>query len=602
MRSIRIRLLLMLLALITLVVGGLSWYVYEQTILLLKAKEIATAELIKNQCDKRTDEYKEQFNDRLVHQADRLGRQAYEKVELFHVNKLQSTHLIGSITSIVANPTVHFFSLPAVAQSISNNDNRMIFLLYANRTISIEDRALDGDEYYHIWTTRASVRSKNLPEDCFMGEQIPRESLPVYQPVVHEETLKCGKRFCMVTLKIPMTYVRIFPGVEMGLPPMGSRRNQPRPNTSDFRDWQTNRSIIVQIARETDARDKILGTYQVEMNRDLTALRQESEQVRKDTLNRLILICLGTISLCALAITWVTRASLAPLVNVADAVTDLTPKDLRLKLHGQELDPRKMPEELSPIVQRLQESLESLDMAFAREKRATADISHELRTPLASLMTTVQVALRKPRTAEEYKGTLKQCVETGSHMTMLVERLLVLSRLDAGVDQVRKEPVNIVELVGQCVDMLRPIADQRQITIEMDVDDSASMLEPQPSDAAKLREVLVNLIDNAVHYNKDQGSVTLRVAAAPKSVILEVIDTGVGMTPETQSHLFERFFRADLSRQSETVNAGLGLAIVKGYVDLFGGTISVTSTPNQGTTFRVTLPRVTNAVPAPIGV
>ena len=100
-----------------------------------------------------------------------------------------------------------------------------------------------------------------------------------------------------------------------------------------------------------------------------------------------------------------------------------------------------------------------------------------------------------------------------------------------------------------------------------------------------------------VHYNNDEGSVTLRISAAPKSVILEVIDTGVGMSPETQSHLFERFYRADPSRQSETVNAGLGLAIVKGYIDLFGGTISVSSAPGKGSTFRVALPRVMSAVP-----
>ncbi|HQR06158.1 MAG TPA: HAMP domain-containing sensor histidine kinase [Gemmatales bacterium] len=598
MRSIRIRLLMMLLALVTSVVGGLSWYVYEQTVLLLKAKELATAQLIRNQFDKRAEEYKEQFSDRLVHQAERLGRQSYERVELNHVTKLQTGHLIGSITSVLANPTMQPFNIPVIAQSLSNNSNRMVFELYAKRTIFVEDRALDGDEYFHIWSKRASVRSKNLPEDCFLDQHVDTTRLPPYEPRVQEEVLKCGKRFCMITLTMPMTYMKIYPGMEMGRTPMGTgtRRNQPRSNPSEFKSL-TSEAIVVQIARETDHRDQTLHALQKEMNGDLVSLHQESEQVRKDTLNRLILICLATISFCALAITWVSRASLTPLVSVADAVTDLTPKDLRLKLHGQELDPRKMPEELAPIVQRLQESLESLDSAFAREKRATADISHELRTPLASLMTTVQVALRKPRTTEEYKTTLNQCVETGSHMTMLVERLLVLSRLDAGVDPVRKVPVNIVELAGQCVDMLRPIADQRNISIEMDVDDSANMLEPQPSDAAKLREVLVNLIDNAVHYNKDEGSVTLRIAAAPKSVILEVIDTGVGMTPDTQSHLFERFFRADPSRQSETVNAGLGLAIVKGYVDLFGGTISVSSIPGQGSTFRVTLPRVTSGMP-----
>ncbi len=606
MRSIRVRLLVMLLALVTCVVGGLSWYVYEQTILLLKAKEFATAELIRNQCDKRSEEYKEQFNDRLLHQAERLGRQSYEKVELNHVHKLQAVHFVGVVTSLVANPALNAYAAlrPEIAQissGMSRRDQRGTSLssyLYANRTIEIEERALDGDEYYYISTKFANRGSKNLPKDCFLGGQVAIPSLLPYEHKLQEETLQCGKRFSMVTLKIPMIYYKVYPGVEWGRPPMpmGPNRNPPRPAPNDFQ-IGTSRSIVVQLARETDLRDKVISTYHDEMNRELTSLRQESDHVGKDTFNRLILICLATISLCALAITWVTRASLAPLVNVADAVTDLTPKDLRLKLHGEELDPRKMPEELAPIVQRLQESLDSLDKAFAREKRATADISHELRTPLASLLTTIQVALRKPRTPEEYKSTLKQCVETGSHMTMLVERLLVLSRLDAGVDQVRKEPVNIVELAGQCVDMLRPIADQRQISIEMDVDDSANMLEPQPSDAAKLREVLVNLIDNAVHYNNDEGSVTLRISAAPKSVILEVIDTGVGMTPETQSHLFERFYRADPSRQSETVNAGLGLAIVKGYIDLFGGTISVNSVPGKGSTFRVALPRVMGAVP-----
>ncbi len=605
MRSIRVRLLVMLLALVTCVVGGLSWYVYEQTVLLLKAKEFATAELIRNQCEKRTDEFKEQFSDRLVHQAERVSRQAYEKVEikteLMNVNKWHATGFLASLGTIMTNPNAQAMCiLPAIEHGldIKRNDPRMNFQLFANRSIYVEDLIWDGDEHYLIWTDRASTRSKNLPEDCFASEKQKSLRLSIYDHRVHEETLQCGKRFVMVTLKIPMIYYRLYSGVEMGrLPNTGPRRYQGRSGNSEFQNFLTGRTMVVQLARDTELRDKTITGYQQEMLHDLTALKAESEQVRKDTLNRLILICLATISLCALAITWMSRASLAPLVNVAEAVTDLTPKDLRLKLHGEELDPRKMPEELAPIVQRLQESLDSLDKAFAREKRATADISHELRTPLASLLTTIQVALRKPRTPEEYKSTLKQCVETGSHMTMLVERLLVLSRLDAGVDQMRKEPVNIVELAGQCVDMLRPIADQRRISIEMDVDDSANMLEPQPSDAAKLREVLVNLIDNAVHYNNDEGSVTLRISAAPKSVILEVIDTGVGMTPETQSHLFERFYRADPSRQSETVNAGLGLAIVKGYIDLFGGTISVNSVPGKGSTFRVALPRVMGAVP-----
>ncbi|HMO37434.1 MAG TPA: ATP-binding protein, partial [Gemmatales bacterium] len=98
-----------------------------------------------------------------------------------------------------------------------------------------------------------------------------------------------------------------------------------------------------------------------------------------------------------------------------------------------------------------------------------------------------------------------------------------------------------------------------------------------------------------VHYNQDNGQVTLRISASPQAVRLEVSDTGVGMDEETCNHLFERFYRADVSRQSSTINAGLGLVIVKGYVDLFGGNIQVKSKPGQGSTFIITLPRNTAA-------
>lgn len=600
MRSIRVRLLLMLLALVTVVIGGLSWFVYERINLLLWEKEMAMTQLLESQYRKRCDNYKEDFHEKMVHQAERLGRQAYEKVELLsHVTKLHATNAAGTLAAMIAGCDQGIYMIPAMAHSL-NNSNRLNFQLYTKRTIIVEDRALDGDEYFHIWTPLASTRSPNLPDDCFVKHPIRTSALQLYKPEVQEEVLKCGKQFCMVTMRMPIAYVPMLSGtMELGRPqPNRGRFTTLRSSGPGMQPIPSN-SIIIQIARETDVRDKMLSTFRDEANREILALRKESEQIRKDTLNRLILICMGTICLCALAITWVSRVSLAPLVNVADAVTDLQPKDLKLKLKGTELDPKKLPEELSPIVQRLQESLESLDAAFLREKRATADISHELRTPLASLMTTAQVALRKQRTSDEYRATLKQCVETGSHMTTLVERLLVLSRLDAGVDPLKKEPTDIVELVGTCVDMLRPLADQREISIEMEVDASASNLEPILSDRSKLREVLVNLLDNAVNYNKDQGQVTLRVSAATKSIVLEVVDTGVGMSPETQAHLFERFFRADPSRQSESVNAGLGLAIVKGYVDLFGGTISVASVPGEGSTFRVTLPRASSPTLVP---
>lgn len=595
MRSIRVRLLLMLLLLVTVVLGGLSWYVYEQTRFLLQAKELATAELLRNQGEKRAKQYKDQFYDRLIVQAERLGRQAYERTELSPVVPIlgpyYTGHFFNTLSSSLLNPNTTGNIAAHIMPALSVQDWRVMLAMFAKRTIVVQERAIDDGDVFQLWTPRATVQSSNMPNDCFKISTDHLRSLPLYEPFIQEEVLKCGSRYTMVSIKMPVVYESFMTGNFFDSTMVGRTVTRYPTRKDPLSRPRPIYSMVVQIARLTDQRDKVLNTIKEDVDRELAALQRESELVRGDTLNRLILICLATISLCALAITWVSRSSLAPLVNVAEAVSDLTPKDLRLKFDGTQLDPKKLPEELAPIVQRLQESLESLENAFTREKRATADISHELRTPIASLLTTMQVALRKPRTEEEYRATLKQCVETGTHMRTLVERLMQLSRLDAGVDVAKSEPVDVVELAGQCVDMVRPLAEQRQISIEMDVDDSASNLELIASDPAKMREILVNLIDNAVHYNKDAGQVTVKVSAAPKAVILEVQDTGVGMTEETRAHLFERFYRADSSRQSSTINAGLGLAIVKGYVELFGGSISVSSKLNEGSTFRITLPR-----------
>jgi two-component system sensor histidine kinase SenX3 len=110
------------------------------------------------------------------------------------------------------------------------------------------------------------------------------------------------------------------------------------------------------------------------------------------------------------------------------------------------------------------------------------------------------------------------------------------------------------------------------------------------TDAGKLREILTNLLDNAIEYNRPSGRVDVGVRRDNGEVEIEVRDTGIGIAPEAQEHLFERFFRADPSRQSDASHCGLGLAIVKGYVDLLGGRILVESQPDQGSSFRVRLP------------
>jgi signal transduction histidine kinase len=250
------------------------------------------------------------------------------------------------------------------------------------------------------------------------------------------------------------------------------------------------------------------------------------------------------------------------------------------------IDETKLPRELKPIAGRLTVTLEQLKRAFGREKQAAADISHELRTPVAALLTRLDITLRKQRSAEEYREVLQDCRESGQQIHQLVERLLALARLDAGADLLRPRDVDVNSLVDQCAALVRPLAEARGLQLHVHHNGPA-MLHADPD---KLREVLTNLLHNAIEYNKPEGTIDVKVQRNNGHLDMEVSDTGIGINAEARRHIFERFFRADPSRQADGLHAGLGLAIVKGYLELMGGTIDVNSVEGQGSTFSVRLP------------
>src|SRR5262249_20379598 len=273
----------------------------------------------------------------------------------------------------------------------------------------------------------------------------------------------------------------------------------------------------------------------------------------------------------------------------------VSPKNFNLALGDAPL-----PQELRPIAERLGDTLELLRRAFAREKQATADISHELRTPLAALLTTIDLALRKPRSPDQYREMLSECRASAQSMHQIVERLLTLARLDAGVDRLRAQAVDVAVLAEQCATVVRPLAEARGLRltvtnhapapVDLDVErpeDHPTLLSTDPD---KLREVVNNLLHNAVQYNRQGGAIELAVDRNNGHVQLEVRDTGMGIAAEAREHIFERFYRADRARSTDGLNAGLGLAIVKEYIDLMGGRIEVESEEGRGSTFRIQLP------------
>src|SRR5262249_19118642 len=157
-----------------------------------------------------------------------------------------------------------------------------------------------------------------------------------------------------------------------------------------------------------------------------------------------------------------------------------------------------------------------------------------------------------------------ECRASGQQMNELVERLLKLARLDAGVDQLRSRSVDVALLAEQCATLVRPLVEARGLELHVHTNGPACLT----ADPDKLREVLTNLLHNAIEYNRPHGSVDLSVGRENGHLSVEVRDTGIGMTADAREHIFERFFRADPSRQADGLHAGLGLSIVKGYIDL----------------------------------
>ena len=349
--------------------------------------------------------------------------------------------------------------------------------------------------------------------------------------------------------------------------------------------------VLVHCARPESAIDPQLAAHRQTRDAQLAEL---AEQIHADRVRlRVTVVAIGAVAtvLNVLGGMWLVGRGLIPLRRLSDAVSRVSEKDFRLPLDGP-----VSTRELVPIHARLTETLDQLRRAFEREKQAVADISHELRTPVAALLTTLDVALRKSRSAEQYRQTLEDCRGITRQLGQLVERVMTLAYIDAGQTRVTNVRVAAGELAAGCASVIRPLAAARGLSFTMKAD-SAVELE---TDRDKLREVLMNLLHNAVEYNNPGGSVELDVHPGPAGrVAFDVRDTGIGMTADVRGRIFERFYRADPSRTETGVHAGLGLAIVKEYVDRLGGTITVESEQGKGSLFRVELPAAKDEAESP---
>jgi len=243
-------------------------------------------------------------------------------------------------------------------------------------------------------------------------------------------------------------------------------------------------------------------------------------------------------------------------------------------------------DELDQLAKTLNESLERLDQSFIQMRQFSADASHELQTPLTVLKGEIEVALKSPRSGEEYRNTLRSALEEIDRLARLVEGLLFLARADSGVLKIDRQLVNLPELISIVRSELANISIERGVEVECASDQPVYVF----GDPILLRQMVQNLVLNALKYTPESGRVTVSARQDVRWAILEVSDTGEGILEKDQEKIFQRFYRSTGARSERGGGAGLGLSIVQSIVVAHGGEVAVVSQLGQGSTFTVRLP------------
>ncbi len=279
---------------------------------------------------------------------------------------------------------------------------------------------------------------------------------------------------------------------------------------------------------------------------------------------------------------WLASRALAPIHSLIRTARTIKGGDL-----SQRVPVSKAHDELHFLAVTLNEMLESLDHSFARQRRFVADASHELRTPVAVIRSTTDVALLHASTQQDYISVLSNVNSEAERLSKLINDLLALARGDEGKTKFEREPVQLDQLVDIVAANAEPLALEHGVTLQRGVLEPVTIL----ADEARLIQMVMNLIDNAILYTNRGGTVAVAVAWKQEQACICIQDNGVGIAPEHLPHIFERFYRVDPARtRTEGGSSGLGLAIVEWIVRAHKGTIVVDSQPGRGTTFTINLP------------
>ena len=275
----------------------------------------------------------------------------------------------------------------------------------------------------------------------------------------------------------------------------------------------------------------------------------------------------------------VVKRGLRPLTEMQRSLEEVRPPHF-----NERIQPERWPRELQPLAIAFDDMLERLDDSFTRLSQFSADLSHELRTPIANMMGEAQVALTRDRTADEYRETIESSIAECERLSGIVDNLLFVARVDAAREPIVRKQFDALAAVEKIAAFYQPIAEDHHVTI------SCSGEGQIYADPDLFERAIGNLLDNALRFTSDNGSIQIVLSEHDRDFEVAVSDSGCGIAPEHLPRVFDRFYRAESSRGSD--GAGLGLALVKSIVDLHGGSATIQSKLGGGTTVKLTFQAV----------
>jgi signal transduction histidine kinase len=277
------------------------------------------------------------------------------------------------------------------------------------------------------------------------------------------------------------------------------------------------------------------------------------------------------------------RRALTQVEEVTQIARTISASDLtqRVPVRGQT-------NEIDRLAITFNDMLGRLQKLVTETKEMTENIAHDLRSPITRIRGMAEMALTTTGNAlHEYEAAAASTVEECDRLLDMVNTMLYISQTEATVDQQTMEEVDVTRLVRDACELFQPVAEDKAVELIAQIDADLRVRGVLQA----LQRMLANLIDNAVNYTPARGSVTVSVCGDENLAVIAVSDTGVGIAAEDLPHIFRRFYRCDRSRARP--GTGLGLTLVEAVVKAHRGRIALTSTPNVGTTFTVTLPCIT---------